>query len=223
MENKSVLSQLKDSIAKLEARMQQTEMQLQAFSAVDRVLAEFKGSLEAISRTVDALVAETGEIILEPKDVIVPGKDGQPDTTTTLTGSQQLDKLVRENMRAQIVAAMRVRRDANEQVLNQLLAAGAFVETEEIDDNTYVVANILVPQPDGTKIEDRVQINFNGFNPQVRESIKGKKKGDQTNLPDGGELTVVGVYKLAQVQPAKLTEETPADATASAPADTASV
>ncbi len=183
---KSVLAQIQDDVKSMSVRLEQTEAQLQAFSVLDRILAEFRGGMEATAKTVDALIAELDETIVQDGD--------------------KLNDRVRRRIRAQIEAAMKIRQDSNTKLLQDLVEKGALVLTDSVTDESYVVADFNVPQGDGSTIQDRVQMNFKGYNQSVRELLLGKKVGDKTGLPDGGGFEIVGIYMLQKVQPTQLSE-----------------
>ncbi len=194
--SKSPLVQIQDTVAVLqsrlnaaEARLDQAEAHLQAFSNVDKIFADFRGAMEATSRTVDALIVELGA-------------DQEPGEVT-------LETRIRLRIRQEIEGAMKERQNANTKILEELVNKGALVPTDAIGDNSYVVVDFNIPQPDGHIIKDRVQMNLRGFKQIMRDLLLGKSIGAVETLDDGGDLTVVGVYDLQKVEPVTITEEAP--------------
>lgn len=198
MSEKSILTQLKESNAELTTKVQQLEMRFQAFSQIDQVLAEFRGSFEAVSRTVDTLVAEVGNQLF-----------GAAADESGKTGAEKLDQLIRVRIREQLQGAMDQRRANNDAVVKQLVDAGAFAADDVITEDSYVVIDVLVPQPDGYKLQDRVQQRFVGYHPNVKEKLLGKGVGEVFTLSDGGEIKVAAIYKLLPPPAPRELEETP--------------
>jgi hypothetical protein len=88
------------------------------------------------------------------------------------------------------------------------LANGHLVPSEEVSDNSYVVAEEY--NPDGSLANPRVQFRLDSLDDATKELLKGKKAGDSVSLGENKtSAKVLEVYALAEP---KAPEAAPAEA-----------
>lgn len=103
------------------------------------------------------------------------------------------------------VAELEAEAAAETAAIDAAIASGELEVAETISATSYVVTQ--QNDPEGKLLHpSRVSIPLDGYKPEIKEQLVGKKVGDSIELADRGKLTVLQVLEARVIQPTATSE-----------------
>lgn len=152
-------------------RVEMTEGQLRSLAQnVSTLMGNVSSQVDNLAKLVNAIAGILG-----------------PDVVTARVRQDEIDTL-------------EAQADAVAKNIEESLKKGELVSMDAVDSPEVFVVTRQFNKAGDVMHPSRIQLPFDGYVTEAQGLILGKKVGDTVELPDGGKLEILAVYRFVQVE-----------------------